>query len=385
MPDTSHLTQRGTPLAAPAAGDPARDDELSLVGVLNVLLAHRTLILGLSLLFAVPTAILTYLKPRTYSSTASFMPQSRRQVSAVTGLAAQFGLTAPGGDPGQNPAFYAELLKSAEILGPAVDGEYEVRSGRGRIKRSLVDIYKSAYRIDEPTPALQRAAAIAHLGRNLSAGTTKTGLVRVTVTAADASLAQQINVHLLELLNRFNLESRRGQAAAERRFVEKRLQEVRRDLRDAEDRLQVFLQRNRTYSQSPELTFQQERLTREVTLQQGLHTTLAESYEQAKIEEVRDTPLISTVEKPVLPLRPNSRGMLRRTAIALVWGALLGSLLAFLREYTRGAGFEQKAKMAEFSTLRAEAIDDLRHPWRPVLRMLGRPRDSAPRRPEPLH
>src|SRR5688500_15428837 len=125
MPDTSHLTQRGTTLAPPAPGEPVREDELSLVGVLNVLLAHRTLIIGLSLLFAVPTAILTYLKPRTYSSSASFMPQSRRQMSAAAGLAAQFGLAAPGGDPGQNPAFYADLLKSAEILGPAVDELYQ--------------------------------------------------------------------------------------------------------------------------------------------------------------------------------------------------------------------------------------------------------------------
>src|SRR3712207_7894583 len=52
-------------------------------------------------------------------------------------------------------------------------------------------------------------------------------------------------------------------------------------------------QRNRDYRNSPELTFQQERLSREVSRVQQLYGRLSEAYEQAKIEEVRDTPVRS--------------------------------------------------------------------------------------------
>lgn len=380
IPETSPLTQRGTLTPPPASA--GRDADVSVLGMVNVLLHHRTLIIAMSLLLAVPTAVFTLTRPRTYSSISSFMPQSKRPASAAAGLAAQFGLTMPGSEPGQSPAFYAELVRSAEILGPVVDHQYETRTARGPATQTLVELYGAEDLISGPTPALRRDAAIERLKRSLGVSVTKTGLVRVTVTAQDPSLAQQINAHILTRLNQFNLENQRGQAAAERRFVERRLEEVRRDLRDAEDRLQLFLQRNRAYSQSPELTFQQERLAREVSLQQQLHTTLAQSYEQAKIEEVRDTPVITTVERPNFALRPNRRGTVTRTLTALVVGALFGVVLAFFRAFTRGAKPERTTELDEFSMLREAAMDDLRHPWRPVLRMLGRPARSSHRRPE---
>ena len=70
----------------------------------------------------------------------------------------------------------------------------------------------------------------------------------------------------------------------------------------------------------PELNFQQERLQRQVQLQQQLYTTLSQSFEQAKIEEVRDTPVITVVEPPEAPVRPDPRGLVRNAFLTIILG-----------------------------------------------------------------
>jgi uncharacterized protein involved in exopolysaccharide biosynthesis len=104
------------------------------------------------------------------------------------------------------------------------------------------------------------------------------------------------------------------------------------ELRVAEDRLESFLRNNRQFGGSPELTFQRERLQRDVALQQQVFTSLTQSLEEVRIREVRDTPLITVVEAPVLPTQPEPRWRVQGILLGAVVGALIGALLAFLGE-----------------------------------------------------
>ena len=196
----------------------------------------------------------------------------------------------------------------------------------------------------------------------------QTGVITATVTTPDARLAQQVAARLLELVNRFNLESRRSQATQERRFTERRLAEVRQDLRFAENRLLDFLRRNRNYHNSPELRFEHDRLSREVSMRQQLFTSLAEAFEQARIEEVRDTPVITVIEAANLPARPDARGLLRNGTLGCLVGLALGLLVAFVLEYFAKTGGRDAAEFEEFASLRRAAADDLRHPLRAMAR-----------------
>lgn len=66
----------------------------------------------------------------------------------------------------------------------------------------------------------------------------------------------------MNAVNDFNQRTRRDQPAAERKFIEARLQVATADLRAAEDRMQQFLQGNRVTG-SPDLQFTRDRLQRE--------------------------------------------------------------------------------------------------------------------------
>ena len=82
-----------------------------------------------------------------------------------------------------------------------------------------------------------------------------TGIVTLKVTLQSPRLAADVANHLVELINKFNLESRQSQSREQRRFSGERLAVAEQELRAAEQAQLAFLQRNRQYMDSPLLTF----------------------------------------------------------------------------------------------------------------------------------
>jgi uncharacterized protein involved in exopolysaccharide biosynthesis len=342
------------------------DESDSLLPLATTLLRARRLLVRLALAGAVLAVLMGLIQKRTYSSHAAYTPQSRRSGSNLAGLAAQFGIAVPAGDASQSPAFFADLMTSPELLKPLLSARFggSGAKGSGRTLESWLEPRGS-------TEAQRRENLLQRISEMINATVAqKTGVVSVTVKARDPVLAQQLDSALLDRVNAFNLEARQSQAGSERRFTEDRLAQVRVSLTVSEDRLRSFLESNRDYQQSPTLRFQEERLNREVLLQQQLYTTLAQAYEQAKIEEVRDTPVITVIERPEVPARPDSRKSILRAAIGLFLGLLVGVTIALLRAADRSLPRTEVA--ADWRAARADLAVDLQRPWR----LLGRSRDT---------
>ena len=308
----------------------------------------------LGMLLSLSVVLLTR---RMYTSTASFTPQTRRAASNLSGLAASIGFALPTDQGTQSPAFYADLIQTRDILGHLVDSSYVISDGGKRHSITLPEVY----RVREKNAAARRDATIRALTEHLnSTAIQKTGLVRFSITSPDPDLSQQLARHLLNEVEYFNLQTRRSQAVAERVFTEQRLAEASAELRAAEDALQSFLSNNRVYD-APQLAFQRERLRRQVDLRQQVTSTLQESYEQARLEEVRDTPLITLVETPNEPSRPDSRGGLAKLLLGVIGGLLVS--LAFLVARSLAAAPTTRSDVSLASLGRA-TLADLRRPWR---------------------
>lgn len=367
------LSPAGRPAGSPGRPRrPADPDEISVLSLVNTILRHRGLVVGVAVVSLLTLVGLTLLGPRTYVSSSAVLPRSRNVASNLAGLAEQFGLTVPMTENTESPDFYVDLLRTRHILSQAVRTRYVFHSDTGRMSGTLVELF----RVKGRTGALREEAAIQLLRDNLEIDVRKTGVVSLDVTTRYAALSELVNRRLVELIQRFNLDTRQSQAGAERKFTEGRLDEVQRDLREAENRLQAFLQGNRDYRNSPVLLFQQERLNRQVSRQQELYNSLSKAYESAKIEEVRDTPVLTVVEPPQLPIRPKPRGLLKKGVLALAVGTLIGVLLAFGLDLLVRSRHEYSDDFEEFTALRRAAVDDLLHPSRP-LRRLARARRSA--------
>jgi uncharacterized protein involved in exopolysaccharide biosynthesis len=273
---------------------------------------------------ALATAAIAYagLRPARYTSTAAIIPQARKDASSLTGLASQLGLALPLSEGGtQQPAFYVEALTSGEILRRVASTLMPPNTLKEPAQRTLVDYYYGK----EKNKAVALEKTVVRMRKLVGVSLSqKTGIVYTSVSAPSPQLAQAINRALLQQVDSFNRANRRGQAGAERQFAEGRVSDAAAELRVAENRLESFLDMNRQYRNSPILTFQQDRLARDVSTKQQLYTTLVQTYEQARVQEVRDTPVFSTLEAPTFPPRADSRHFLRNGAIALLLGALIG-------------------------------------------------------------
>ncbi|MGH7628499.1 MAG: Wzz/FepE/Etk N-terminal domain-containing protein [Gemmatimonadales bacterium] len=348
-------------MTTPLRKRPTAPEAVTVIGLLSVVLRARRMIAAIMLVSVVATVLVGLLLPRTWTSSASFMPESRRPTGGLSGLAAQLGINLPLTEASQSPAFYADLLESRAVLEELAGTTFESGAGLGRRTGTPTELY----RVRGDTPARRLEKTIRRLRRDITvSASAKTGVVTLEVESRDAQLSQAMAAKLLELLNQFNIQTRRTQAAAERAFTAQRVEEVGRDLRAAEDRLQSFLQRNRDFRNSPELTFQERRLDQEVELQRKVYTSLKQALEQARIEEVRDTPLLTVLDRPQVPAAPDSRWLALRSLLAALGGLLLGALLAFARHSARTGDPAVRGEVEEFAALRKEAWAELRHPFR---------------------
>jgi uncharacterized protein involved in exopolysaccharide biosynthesis len=312
--------------------------------------------------------------PRYFTTDASFMARGGRGQSQLSELAQQFGLGGGGADTEQSPAFYMDLVESRSLLAAVGNRDYSMRTASGVLTGNIIKIYG----IRAKNPAIQKARMIDALkGQVEEFVNARTGVITIWVHAQTPEMAVQITRNILDEVNRFNLNRRQTQAGAERNFVEKRLGDAQMELRQAEENLQSFLTENREFRSSPSLQLEFDRLNRTVSMRQELYNTLAKAYEQAKIEEVKDLPVITVVEPPETPIAPDAHGGLLKTLIGIIVGVAIGSLIAFgghlIALMKRN---QQSDDFVEFATLSREAMDDLTHPWRTFTRLLPRARQS---------
>lgn len=344
----------------------------SVFSVLNVLLRHRLLVAACTIALPLAAAALVMMQPRTYTSTAVVVPQSRRLPSNLGGLAAQFGVALPTADATQSPSFYADLARSRSILLAISDSTYTYDTPDGRVSGPLHSIVPDD--AAKKSLPLRRDETVEWLREHLvPSAAQRTGVVSISAETESPVLSQQILVRILAELDRYNQETRQSQARSERRFTEQRLSDARRDLRQAEERLVAFGQQNRA-AVSPQLRAELQRLEREVGFREQVVTSLVQAFEQARIDEVRDTPVFSLIDPPSAPARPNGRGLVLRLLAAIIAGAGLGVLLAFMRDGLRPRTVPAGAAeddFDEFVMLRREAAHDLRHPLRGLRRAFG--------------
>lgn len=333
-------------------------EERSLLDVLSVLIRYRWMVLALPLALGAAFGGLTMLQKRTYTSAAAFRPQApNSNQSQIAALAAQFGVGSGSSASMESPEFYTRLLLSRSILGQLLDTPFSFEHEGERIEGFLPDLLE----IEAATAARRREKSMARLREMVSSRLAyETGVVTASVTSPWPALSAQVAQRLLDLTAEFNVATRQSSAVAERRFIEERHGVALAQLRAAEDRFQGFLQANRQYQNSPALVFEADRRQREVALRQQVYASLAQALEQARIDEVRDTPVLTVLEPPEPAAIPDARGTVMRGMLGFGFGVVLALVLALLRDYVRRSREADRPDYREFVRLRQSALGRLR-------------------------
>ncbi|HEX7962593.1 MAG TPA: hypothetical protein VF493_21970 [Terriglobales bacterium] len=350
----------------PDAAVRAPTNPASVLGIFTTLIAGRRTIVLWSAALALIVVSVTLLMPATYTTIVSFTPTSTQlSGSQLAGLASQFGFSLPSGllGGGQSPDFYGDLIQTPEMLSDLSRQRYTYLLYTGlwplgdtlTVSQDLVDVYD----ITKKTYGASLTKAAELLGDHMDVDVGReTGVVRVKITTYYPDLSAGIGDHLLSLINHFNESKQKTQARAERVFLEQRLGSLKMELRQAQDHLEEFLIKYRSYLTQPDLVAQHDRLQREADLLQSVVSSLALSYEQTRMEEARNTPTITVVEDPTAPSRPDKRHLLLKAIVAMVVGFVAACAWLVLREAVVSESSE--ADLARYASQREGLVRTIR-------------------------
>jgi uncharacterized protein involved in exopolysaccharide biosynthesis len=108
---------------------------------------------------------------------------------------------------------------------------------------------------------------------------------------------------------------------------------ARAELDSAETKVLEFLESNREFRDAPQLVARYDHLQRDVTIKQEVLLTLSRSFEEARIQEVNDAPVITVIDQAIRPVQP-SRPLRRLIVVTtMLLSAFLALVVAIIHEF----------------------------------------------------
>lgn len=263
--------------------------------------------------------------PRWYTSGASLTVDTGPALGAsagMLGIASQLGIASVGGQ--SSPLFYGDLLQSRAVQDRILTAPLPV--GKDRAVTSLLALWG---RSENPTPqswAAARKKLSAHLTTSVNA---RTGVISFSLDGPSAAAAKLMADTALMALNEVIVSLRRQRATAERRFLEARWAAAGDSVRVHESNLRSFYERNRI-AQSPALQFEDARLRRDIDRLASVYAQLGTQLEQARIQEIRDTPAVGIIDPPIEPARKSAPHLSTLGVIGLLLGAVVSLIIALV-------------------------------------------------------
>lgn len=366
-PDTSSFSLRPRPDTPDAEPD---RDEVSVLSLLNALLRRRRLI-------AYPTLLLLV-----YVLLQPFIARPPQKiVTAETTLEVEGGSSNGGGNavaqalgigPSATVGFqYAKELNSREFLLSMLNERFAFPAdSAGTIKSGTL---LSISGVTGRTPKLRQQKGIDWFFSLISFANAPDGTTKLYVKAPWPALAESLSYRIVDRLNERIVRRRQERVARDRRYTLEIMEAMKDSVDRAEQRLEDFISRNRGYANSPALANEAARLTRDRDVRQQLYAGQLSQYEGARIEEVRNTRMITIVDAPYVPDEEPKRswnvpvkGLVK---VAFLFFGLC--VLALIIEFTLASRTRNPAEYEEFVTLRQHAFG-----W--IRRARGRSRERGP-------
>lgn len=321
-------------------GKTASGPAIGFLNALSVLVQWRNFILVNVLVVTTIAVVVSLLLPKWYRATASILPPKERDVFGAMGSASSIlkGLTGRGAGQGQNSYNYFAILKS--------------RTAKEAVVRrfGLLDVYGIRDSSME--------SGIKELTGNTAFEVQDDDNITVDVLDKDPQRAADMANYFVELLNSMSIDLATREARNNREFIERRVLTTRQDLRAAEDSLQRYQERSgmiivpqesgtgvsavaelygmkakkeielaiyrRSISEDnpkvrqlevelaelqkqlaryPEIGIGSLRLYRNMVIQQKILEYLMPLFEQAKVDEQKDVPVLLVLDKAIVTER----------------------------------------------------------------------------------
>lgn len=277
---------------------------------------------------AILMAILSLFLPDKFRSNAVILPdRSSRSVKGLMGLSSLSGLSGllgAGGLSDGADANYPDILLSRWVCEQLLRKEYtfKVRSwrfGSWQERRATLQSYLGEANLDRALEALLRIYR--------AEKSQKTYVITMNVETSSPELSQGVALEAIRLLERFMDTGVQSRGEVKAKFISDRLDEARKEYLEAEQELHQFMLQNRNYAVStdPGIQLKGRRLTELLRIKGEQVATLMVNREQALMEAKDDTPVVSVLDHPNLPVQKTrpARSLLVALAFVLIGGGSL--------------------------------------------------------------
>ena len=303
---------------------PENDDGDDAWGVAERIVVGWRILVVLPLICAAVGWAATFITAPKYTSVSTFVTVARDpspNLGGLASMASQLGVGLPL-SPNNSPQFYADVLRSREVVQEVLRAKILIPvSSSRRDSIPILDLYEDK---DRPEPARMDRGVRDLLRESSVSVNPRTSIVELRVVSESQTGSALIVKQFLTVLNRFNLERRQSQAGARRRFLAVRLAEAKDSLGATERALQAFLEGNRQFRSAPALQARYDGLQRQLNTYQELYSNFRRDFENARVDEVNDTPLLTVIDSAAVPVRRSSPSRL----LAALGGGMLGGFFA---------------------------------------------------------
>ena len=335
------------------------DDSIDLIPLLKQIYQGRKFIILSAVVAAILGLVVALATPNTYTSGATFIPQTggdSKPSSSLSGLASLAGINLGGMSSGSDipPTLYPQIISSVPYKLDLLDKTIEVADSEVSLGEYLGDDSESSilgivkkYTIGLPSTILSALRGSSSEGTSEEQGelyqiseddrklfetlntklilslNEKEGFVTLEFSDEDKFVAAQVAERAKELLQERIIAFKNQSARELLDFTTKQYQENKTSYEALQDSIAIFKDQNLNISSS---LYQNrlDRLERELNIASSVVEQLASQVEQAKLQVNKDTPVFTIIEPVTVPFE---RSAPKRSLIVVIW-TFLGVVLS---------------------------------------------------------
>lgn len=278
----------------------------------------------------------SFLFKKYYNSEISLYPAKKdtsQAFSQFQSIAANLGMNTPSNDQSFN---IPDVVMSRLIANKAVLNNWNLKNGQSIDLINLWDLnklsWKSFFSKNLPDSLVVIENAIKKFNKHIKVSEDRlSGLIKITTTFQDPYIAAGVANFVGNEVELYIQKENSAQSTKEKLFISDRLSIVKKELESSELQLKDFRERNRGYEDSPELFMIYSRLFREVEAKKEVYLTLQQQLELARIEEVKQSPILHILDHAVPPTRKSSPNRTFFLISSFFLGLTFSSILTIFR------------------------------------------------------
>ncbi len=276
-----------------------------------------------------------------YHSFAKVLPFSEGKGSSkASSLASQFGFNISPGKAGgslSSSLMIPEIVKSRRIANELLSYEFETEKfGRKLNLASIINIsIFEGKEIKTDTISQRKKYNLISQARNLISisGKKDSPILRISAQTFEPKFARDLVNAVLERCGIIIDNYKFKELEEKKDYISKRMNDVRNDLIDVEEKLKIFRQQNRDIISSPSLMLEQGRLMRDVEVQTQLYIRLKSEFELVQIEAVGQRSKMQILDPPEIPIKKISPKPRELMFLSIFIGFFLGFGISIARDY----------------------------------------------------